>query len=90
MDDIFKYSTKITEIDPHKSKFVRFVELAAIAQKIADSNTKADALATSVFVMGPDAGMKLVESVKDVECLMVDANRNILRSSGIDEFLIKS
>ncbi len=57
---------------------------------IAESGTQADALATSVFVMGPDSGMKLVESLKDVECFMVDANRVIHRSPGVDKYLIEA
>ncbi len=57
---------------------------------ITESGAAADALATSVFVMGPDAGMKLVESLDDVECFMVDADRAIHRSSGIDKYLIES
>ncbi len=54
---------------------------------IADSGTQADALATGVFVMGPDEGMKLVESLDDVECLIVDAERTIHRSSGLSQYL---
>lgn len=57
---------------------------------IAPSNTQADALATSVFVMGPEAGMLLVKLLKDVECFMVDPNRNIITSPGIDKYLVKS
>jgi len=57
---------------------------------ITGSGTAADALATSVFVMGPDAGMELVESLDDVECFMVDNNRVIHLSSGIDEYLSES
>lgn len=55
---------------------------------IADSGTQADVLATSVFVMGPEAGMKLVESLDGIECLIVDAERNIHRSSGLSDYLM--
>lgn len=54
---------------------------------IAENCTRADALATGVFVMGPDDGMKLVESLDDVECLIVDADRVIHRSSGLSNYL---
>ena len=57
---------------------------------IAGSSTQADALATSVFVMGPEAGMRLVESLDDVECFIVDNERIIHVSSGIDKYLSKS
>ncbi len=54
---------------------------------IAENGTQADALATGVFVMGPDDGMKLVESLDDVECFIVDAERVIHRSSGLSQYL---
>jgi len=53
---------------------------------IAQNGTQADALSTSVFVMGPEAGMSLVESLDDVECLMVDTERTIHRSSGLTQY----
>ena len=54
---------------------------------VANNCTQADALATSVFVMGPQDGLALVESLDDVECLIVDADRIIHRSSGLSEYL---
>jgi len=54
---------------------------------IAESCMRADALATGVFVMGAEEGMRLVESLDDVECLIVDADRIIHRSSGLSEYL---
>jgi len=54
---------------------------------IAENCTYADALATGVFVMGPEDGMSLVESLADVECFIVDADRKIHRSSGLSEYL---
>ncbi len=54
---------------------------------IAENGTRADTLATGGFVMGPYEGMKLVESLDDVECLIVDAERTIHRSSGLSQYL---
>ncbi|MFC1907843.1 FAD:protein FMN transferase [Chloroflexota bacterium] len=54
---------------------------------IAENCTQADTLATAVFVMGPDGGMKLVESLDDVECFIIDADRIIYRSSGLSNYL---
>ncbi|MFC1897475.1 FAD:protein FMN transferase [Chloroflexota bacterium] len=54
---------------------------------IADNCTYADALATGIFVMGPEDGMALIESLDDVECLIVDADRVIHHSSGLSEYL---
>jgi len=56
---------------------------------IAKNCTHADALATGVFVMGPYDGMKLVESLDDVECLIVDTNRVLHYSSGLSSYLIQ-
>ena len=54
---------------------------------IADNCTRADTLATAVFVMGPEDGMKLVESLSDVECLIIDPDRGIHHSSGLSLYL---
>ncbi len=54
---------------------------------IAESCTQADALATAVFVMGPEDGMRLVESLDDVESFIVDADRIIHQSSGLSKYL---
>jgi len=53
---------------------------------IAKSSTQADTLATAVFVMGAEDGMNLVESLKNVECLIVDADRKIYQSSGLSQY----
>jgi len=55
---------------------------------IAENCTQADILATAVFVMGPENGMRLVESLDDVKCFIVDADRIIYRSSGLSEYLV--
>jgi thiamine biosynthesis lipoprotein len=55
---------------------------------IAESGTRADALATGVFVLGPTDGMDLVEELDDVEALIVDISRNIFRSSGLSQYLV--
>lgn len=54
---------------------------------IADNCTDADVLATSVFVMGPDDGMKLVESLDNVEAFIIDSEGKIYKSSGISEYI---
>jgi thiamine biosynthesis lipoprotein len=56
---------------------------------IAESGTQADALATGVFVLGPDDGMDLVEELDDVEALIVDTSRNIHQSSGLSQYMVK-
>ncbi|MBU1704559.1 MAG: FAD:protein FMN transferase [Nanoarchaeota archaeon] len=49
---------------------------------IADSAEEADALATSVFVMGASSGMELIESLDDVEGLIITKEKEIIKSSG--------
>lgn len=55
---------------------------------INKSNTIADALATGVFVMGKENGMKLIESLDDTETMIIDNNGKIFYSSGFENFLI--
>ncbi|MDX1735719.1 MAG: FAD:protein FMN transferase [Halioglobus sp.] len=43
----------------------------------------ADALATAVFILGPEHGMALVETQEGVEALIIDADGEMHRSSGL-------
>jgi thiamine biosynthesis lipoprotein len=54
---------------------------------ITKNGAMADALATGVFALGPEEGMKLVESLDNVEAFIVDSDRNIHRSSGVSGYL---
>lgn len=49
---------------------------------IAEDPTLADGLSTAVFVMGPDKGMELIEKLKGVEGVIVDAEGKVKVSSG--------
>ena len=50
----------------------------------------ADALATSVFVLGIKKGMELINRLKDTECLIIDNNNDILVSKNLNKnYLIK-
>ena len=53
------------------------------ASIIAENGTLADTLATSVFAMGPKAGLEFVGALDGTECLLVDSNRVIHKSSGL-------
>jgi thiamine biosynthesis lipoprotein len=55
---------------------------------IYKSNTLADALATAVFVMGKENGMKLIESLDDTEAMIIDSGGEIFYSSGFENFLV--
>jgi len=50
---------------------------------LAKDATTSDALATGVFVLGPDRGMALVERLDGVEAIIVDASEKIHLSSGL-------
>ena len=52
---------------------------------IADDATTADALSTTVYVLGPDEGISLVEELESVEALIIDEERRIIKSSGFPD-----
>ena len=54
---------------------------------IGKSGLLTDVLATSIFVMGPEAGINFVESLHNVEAFIVDSNREIHLSSGISKYM---
>lgn len=43
----------------------------------------ADALATSIFVMGVDTGLNFINQLKGVECIIIDKNNKMLTSKNI-------
>ena len=49
---------------------------------MAKNGVTADALATAVFVLGPEKGLRLVEKSPHVEALIVDVSGRIIMSSG--------
>lgn len=50
---------------------------------VADSAMLADVLSTGVFIMGPEAGMALLERLPQVEGVIVSASTQVLVSSGL-------
>jgi thiamine biosynthesis lipoprotein len=50
---------------------------------VADRAVIADGLSTGVFVLGPEAGMALIEELPDVEGVIVSATNQVLISSGL-------
>ena len=46
---------------------------------------KTDALSTSVFVMGVDAGLKLIACLPEYESIVIDADGQIYYSSGLED-----
>ncbi len=50
---------------------------------VATTATMADGLSKGVFILGPEAGMVLVERLPDVEAVIVSASNQVLISSGL-------
>ena len=65
-------------IDPTTGQPARGCRSVTIA---ADSPTLADGLSTGVFLLGPEAGMALVERLPQVGAVIVSANNEVLISS---------
>lgn len=59
------------------------------ATVIAQTAQYADALATAVFVLGADDGLKLISNVRDAECMIVSSDGKIYKSQGFESFLAK-
>ncbi len=50
---------------------------------VAETAVVADALSTGVFVLGPDAGMALIERLPNIDGVIVTAGNQVLVSSGL-------
>jgi thiamine biosynthesis lipoprotein len=68
-------------IDPLTGEPARGVRSVTIVARRA---VLADAVAKAVFVAGPDAGMKLLEELPDVDGVMVTAANEVRVSSGLE------
>lgn len=66
-------------LDPRSG---RPVEATAGASVIAERSADADALATILNVLAPEAGLRLVESIPGAACLIVGADGRVFRSAG--------
>ena len=64
----------------------RPAEGVAGATVVADDNLTANALATTLCVLKPEEGLKLVAGVPGAECLIIDADGKQFRSAGLKLF----
>ncbi len=71
-------------IDPGTGMPAGSVQSATV---LASEAWLADALATAVFVLGPDRGMSLVEGMEGVECVIIDKGGRRSSSSGLQDRL---
>jgi thiamine biosynthesis lipoprotein len=53
---------------------------------IAPTAMEADALATTVFVMKEEKGLEMIEKLEGVECLLINSEKEISRSSGFAKY----
>jgi thiamine biosynthesis lipoprotein len=68
-------------LDPDRGEPARGCRSVTI---VAPRALLADVLSTGVFIMGPEAGMKLIEKMPDVEGVIVTATNEVLISSGLE------
>ena len=67
-------------LNPKTGKSVHSTRSVTI---IAPDATTTDGLSTTIFVMGPKAGMALIEQLKDVDAVIIDNKGKISYSSGL-------
>ena len=67
-------------IDPDRGEPARGSRSVTI---VTDRAVIADVLSTGVFIMGPEAGMALIEKMPDVEGVIVTSTNQVLISSGL-------
>jgi thiamine biosynthesis lipoprotein len=80
----FSDAAKVSHIsDPRTGYSVNELISATV---IAETTMDADALATTVFVLGEEEGLQLIESLDGVECLIITSDKRILRSEGFVEY----
>lgn len=56
---------------------------------IAETDMEADALATAVFVLGKDKGLKLIDVLENTEVMLVDNVGQIFYSTGFEKYLVQ-
>lgn len=67
-------------IDPHTGLPVKGIKSVTIISPNAELS---DALATPVTIMGINAGLHLVNQLKDIECVIIDDNNRLYTSKNI-------
>jgi thiamine biosynthesis lipoprotein len=67
-------------IDPKTGKSASKVHSVTV---LATTATTTEGLTKSIFVKGPEAGMRLIEGMPGVEAIIIDASGNMLYSKGL-------
>jgi thiamine biosynthesis lipoprotein len=72
-------------INPNTGYPARGIQSVSI---INNNNSFADGLATAVFVMGVEKGLKLIDGLADTEAMIIDENGKIFYSKNFRNFLV--
>lgn len=56
---------------------------------IADNAAEADALATAVFIMGPQKGMEAIAKIKNMEAIIIDAQEKVHITPHLEKLIAK-
>ena len=63
-------------------------ELASVTI-FSDSSMEGDALSTAAFVLGPEEGMKLINSLDGIEAVFIARDRTVSCSAGAEAYMVK-
>ena len=63
-------------------------ELASVTI-FSDGSMEGDALSTAAFVLGTEAGLKLIESLEKTEAIFIARDRTVTYSSGAEAYIVK-
>lgn len=54
---------------------------------LCEDSGVADALSTTLFLMSPDQAMQFIETVPDADCILIETDGTMHKSSGADKYL---
>ena len=63
-------------------------ELASVTI-FSESSMEGDALSTAAFVLGPEEGIKLIDSLDGTEAVFIFRDRTAVYSAGADAYMVK-
>lgn len=70
-------------VDPKTKKPIEKIERSVTV--VAMNCTAADGYATAIYVLGPGKGLSLIENIEGIECIMIDDDGKVYRSSGLSQ-----
>ncbi|MDN5310139.1 MAG: FAD:protein transferase [Methanolobus sp.] len=80
----FNEAAKVSHISDPRTGYPSQSLMSATV--IAGSAMDADAFATALFVLGEEDGIEMIERLDGVECLIITADKRIIRSSGFSQY----